>query len=575
VQRTDMSVGTLIDKIKDGEIRLPEMQRPYVWRSSRVRDLFDSLYREYPSGAILLWATGDNTIPLRDFAVEQSMNGLSTIYLLLDGQQRLTSLSAVIRGTPLHVKGRSSPMELLFNLEHPDHLEVVTEVEDNEGNGKDAEDTDETEAEAPEATKDELLEIYNKMTFVVAFNRLERVPQWVKVSDVFKMGDMEILEQAGIKDFKDPRGKKYQKRLAQLRRIQDYTYRLDILGKNLSYEEVTEIFVRVNSLGAKLRGSDLALAQITAKWQGSLKIFETFQEECARNNFDLDLGVHLRNLVIFATGQSKFSSLSSLNKSQLQEAWEKVCGGVRFAIDFLRNNTGIDNPNLLSSPNLISILAYFCHMQDYRLPPDEARQLRYWILLANAKARFSRGSVETLMDQDLSTIRQEKPISEMINRLQTQFGRLDIVEEELEGRNQSSALFKTMFLAFRYAGAEDWNSIKLSSRNAEDKNLLEAHHIFPQAVIKDKYDRQEVNDIANLAFIGARTNKKISNAEPKDYFLELLDERGGDGNIFSTQAIPYQNRELLEVKNYKAFLAERRKLIAKTLNEFIGECPGL
>jgi len=83
------------------------------------------------------------------------------------------------------------------------------------------------------------------------------------------------------------------------------------------------------------------------------------------------------------------------------------------------------------------------------------------------------------------------------------------------------------------------------------------------------------NDIANLAFIGARTNKKISNAEPKDYFLELLDERGGDGNIFSTQAIPYQNRELLEVKNYKAFLAERRKLIAKTLNEFIGECPGL
>jgi len=574
VERADASVGTLIRKIEDGEIRLPEMQRPYVWRSSRVRDLFDSLYREYPSGAILLWAMGDQAVPLREFAVSQNTTGLAASHLLLDGQQRLTSLSAVIRGTPLYVKGRASPMELLFNLEHPDHLEVVTEVEDTGNSEKDLENTEEIEAEAPEATEDELLKVYNKMTFVVAWGRLERLPQWVKVSDVFKLSDMEILQQAGIESFSDPRGKKYQERLAQLRKIKDYTYRLDILGKSLSYEEVTEIFVRVNSLGAKLRGSDLALAQITAKWQGSLKIFETFQEECARNNFDLDLGVHIRNLVIFTTGQSKFSTLSNLTKDQLQDSWKRACGGMRFAIDFLRNNTGIDNPSLLSSPHLISIVAYFCHMRDFRLSPDEAKQLRYWVLLANAKARFSRGSVETLIDQDLSTIRQNKPISEMIDRLRVQFGRLDIVEDELEGRNQSSALFKTMFLAFRNAGAKDWHStLQLSSRNAEDKNLLEAHHIFPQSIIKTKYDKKDVNDIANFAFIGARTNKKISNAEPKDYFLDLLAERGGDGSIFSTQAIPYQNRELLEVENYKDFLVERRKLIAKALNEFIGDNP--
>jgi len=574
VERADASVGTLIRKIEDGEIRLPEMQRPYVWRSSRVRDLFDSLYREYPSGAILLWAMGDQAVPLREFAVSQNTTGLSATHLLLDGQQRLTSLSAVIRGTPLYVKGRASPMELLFNLEHPDHLEVVTEVEDTGNSEKDLENTEEVEADAPEATEDELLTIYNRMTFVVAFGRLERLPQWVKVSDVFNKDESEILRQTGLTGWDDPRYAKYQKRLSQLRKIKDYTYRLDILGKNLSYEEVTEIFVRVNSLGAKLRGSDLALAQITAKWQGSLKIFEEFQEECTRNNFDLDLGVHIRNLVIFATEQSKFSSLSSLTKDQLQEAWGKACRGMRFAIDFLRNNTGIDNPNLLSSPHLTSIVAYFCHMRDFRLGSDEAKQLRYWVLLANAKARFSRGSVETLMDQDLSTIRQNKPISEMIDRLRVQFGRLDIVEDELEGRNQSSALFKTMFLAFRANGAQDWHStLQLSSRNAEDKNLLEAHHIFPQAVLKGRYEKQEINDIANFAFIGARTNKKISNAEPKDYFVDLLAERGGDGSIFSTQAIPYENRELLEVVNYKDFLAERRKLITKALNEFIGDCP--
>src|SRR5262249_31208008 len=83
-------------------------------------------------------------------------------------------------------------------------------------------------------------------------------------------------------------------------------YRMDVLERRLSYNEVTEIFVRVNSLGAKLRSSDLALAQITAKWRNSLKTFQSFQEKCEKLGFDLDLGLHLKNLVAFATGQSRF-----------------------------------------------------------------------------------------------------------------------------------------------------------------------------------------------------------------------------------------------------------------------------
>ena len=86
---------------------------------------------------------------------------------------------------------------------------------------------------------------------------------------------------------------------------------MDVLERRLSYDEVTEIFVRVNSLGAKLRSSDLALAQITAKWRNSLQIFETFQKECAKKNFDLDLGLHLKNLVAFATGQSRFLTVGN------------------------------------------------------------------------------------------------------------------------------------------------------------------------------------------------------------------------------------------------------------------------
>jgi Protein of unknown function DUF262 len=113
-----------------GELRLPEMQRRYVWRSTRARDLLDSLYRGYPSGAILLWET-DEEVPLQEMAITQQVNPYQSTQLLLDGQQRLTSLAAVIRGEPVRVRGREKPLDLLFNLNHPDQLVVVTEVNEN------------------------------------------------------------------------------------------------------------------------------------------------------------------------------------------------------------------------------------------------------------------------------------------------------------------------------------------------------------------------------------------------------------------------------------------------------------
>jgi len=128
--KAEASVDELVSMIERGELRLPEMQRRYVWRSTRVRDLLDSLYRGYPSGAILLWET-DEKVPLQDMAVSQQANPYQSTRLLLDGQQRLTSLAAVIRGESIKVRGRKKPIELLFNLDHPDDLAVVTEVDDD------------------------------------------------------------------------------------------------------------------------------------------------------------------------------------------------------------------------------------------------------------------------------------------------------------------------------------------------------------------------------------------------------------------------------------------------------------
>ncbi|MFU6432262.1 DUF262 domain-containing protein [Pseudomonas aeruginosa] len=566
--KAEASVEELVSMIERGELRLPEMQRQYVWRSTRVRDLLDSLYRGYPSGAILLWET-DEAVPLQDFAVSQSTNPYQSTRLLLDGQQRLTSLSAVIRGEPVSVRGRRRPIDLLFNLEHPDQLAVVTEVEENGDDEDDVDDDSELISDETDSTEDELLKRFNKMTFVVATRKLEQLPHWVKVSEVFKTdNDAPFLKRAGISGFDDPRYEKYSQRLARLRGIRKYVYRMDVLERTLSYDEVTEIFVRVNSLGAKLRSSDLALAQITAKWRHSLQTFQDFQKACAKTGFDLDLGLHLKNLMAFATGQSRFQIVGSLSVEKLQKAWKEACEGMEFALNFLRSNLGIDSPALLSSPFLLVVLAYFGHSRNYALCNDEARQLRYWALMANAKGRFSRGSSETILDQDLASIRQGGAVSELIDRLRLQFGRLDITAEELEGRNQRSALFKTMFLAFRAAGAKDWRShLTIALDHSGAQHRLQFHHIFPKAILKTSFTAREADDIANLAFIGGKTNRAISDKAPAVYLPPLVDQLGEPA--FSAQCIPVE-ASLLEVESYKAFLLERRKRIATALNTFVG-----
>lgn len=561
--KAEASVEELVGMIERGELRLPEMQRRYVWRSSRVRDLLDSLYRGYPSGAILLWET-DEAVPLQEFAVEQQENPYQSARLLLDGQQRLTSLSAVIRGEQVSVRGRKKPIELLFNLDHPDQPTVNAEVDE----GADEDIDDDLIADEADSSEDELQRRFDRMTFVVGTRKLEQLPQWVKVTEAFKSdNDAPFLKRAGVSDFEDPRYEKYSQRLARLRGIRKYVYRMDVLERALSYEEVTEIFVRVNSLGAKLRRSDLALAQITAKWRGALKIFQGFQKECAKIGFELDLGLHLKNLIAFATGQSRFLIVNGLSIEVLKQAWVECVPGMEFALNFLRSNVGIDSPALLSSPFILVTLGYYGHKRNYHIGPEEALKLRYWVLVANAKGRYSRGSSESLLDQDLATLRDGGGAHELIDRLRLQVGRLNIEPGELEGRNQRSALFKTMFLAFRAAGAKDWRSnLTIALDHSGATHRLQFHHIFPKAVLKSSYTQREADDIANLAFIGGKTNRQISDKPPAHYFPTIIEKSGCVP--FEAQCIP-TDPVLLSPELYKDFLVERRKAVARRLNTFL------
>ena len=575
MQQQNIPIGTLVDMYKRGEMRLPEIQRHYVWRATRVRDLMDSLYRGYPSGSILMWET-DEPVPTRDFAIAQDSNAFAGRKLLLDGQQRLTSLTAVLNGETVAVRGRKKPIDILFNLEHPDGPPVdVVEVESDEDSlvTPDDELVDENEEEDDGDTG--IQEKLNRRTFVVASRNLLSQPNWVSVTEVFRTAsDADLLEKAGIQSFKDPRYQKYSDRLKKLRAIRDYQYVVHVLERTMSYEEVTEIFVRVNSLGAKLRSSDLALAQITSRWPNLLKQLEAFQEECEQSWFTIDLGQLVRAIVIFATNQCLFRIVAGTPVDKLQDGWQEAQEGLRYAINFLRSNAGIEDETLLSSPMFIHVLAAVSRVKNNKLSAVEQRALLHWLLVANARGRYSRGSTESLLNEDLAIIFRTGNVSALIEPLKRQFGRLYIEPGDLAGRGVNSPLFSLAYLALKAAGARDWYSgLGLSLTHQGKLHFIQWHHILPKSLLKARgYETGEINEIANMAFITGQTNRRISNKEATTYLANVVSEQGEE--TLHSQCVP-TDPALWSTDRYRDFLQLRRTALAERMNEFIGEKAGL
>ncbi len=574
MQQQNIPIGTLVDMYKRGELRLPEIQRHYVWRATRVRDLLDSLYRGYPSGSILMWET-DEPVPTRDFAIAQDSNAFAGRKLLLDGQQRLTSLTAVLNGEMVSVRGRKRPIDILFNLDHPDGPPTdVVEVESDEDSPVSADDEVPDEADEGDDTDQGIQEKLNRRTFVVGSRALAALPNWVSVSEVFRTAnDAEILEKAGIESFKDPRFQRYSDRLKKLRAVKDYQYVVHVLERAMSYEEVTEIFVRVNSLGAKLKSSDLAMAQMSSRWPNLLKELEAFQEECEKYWFTIDLGHLVRAIVVFATQQCLFRSVATTPIERLRQGWADAQEGLRFAINFLRANAGIEDESLLSSPMFIHALAAVSHVKQNKLTADEQRRLLHWLLVANARGRYSRGSTETLLNEDLAIIFRTGDIAALMEPVKRQFGRLHVEPGDLAGRGVNSPLFSLAYLALKAGGAKDWYSgLGISLTHQGKLHFIQWHHVIPKSLLKDKnYETGEINEIANMAFITGQTNRRISNKQATDYLVDVVAKQGKDA--LESQCVP-TDPELWSTERYREFLHYRREALAARMNAFIKEKSG-
>ncbi len=368
-----------------------------------------------------------------------------------------------------------------------------------------------------------------------------------------------------MKSLDDPNYEKYSERLQKVRKIKDYPYVVQVLDKSLDYPEVTEIFVRVNSLGMKLRGSDLALAQITSRWQDSLRLFEDFQEECEERGLTIDLGVLVRAMVVFATDHSRFLTVNTILINKLKSAWETTKDGVQFAANFLLANAAIEDISLLSSPIFIITLAYALTKRGKQLTGEEERALKQWLYIASARGHYS-GSSESTLDSDLAAILKGGAL-ELLN-IRNQLGGMPILPSDLAGRGRNSLLFPMTYLALKALGAKDWSTqLGLSLANQGHQHAIQHHHIFPKAQLrKAGYERSEINEIANMAFISAGTNRELSTTSAEEYLADILKRLGKQS--LESHCIPTEP-SLWKIESFREFLKYRRAALAKAVNDFI------
>lgn len=505
VETTMTQVGNLVDLV----LKLPEIQRGYVWNRPQVRDLLDSLYRGYPVGTVLLWQT-EETPETRKFAARDM--GDETLIggqFLLDGQQRLTSLRRV-----MYPSNDDRPVvDIRFNFE-----------------------TEE---------------------FQVANATTKKAP-WLSVTKIFQDGPIAVANEQALLTRAD--AQELLTRIDRVHSIRKYQVPVHVL-KGFDYEQVTDIFVRVNSKGTRLREAELAIARLAFRLPGMVtKEVGAFEDKLEGRNYDVELRFLVRCLTAVATGQSRYPRLATMSEDDLRKAWPRTQKAVEYFINLLTNNLGIESSDWLPSTNAIVVpVAYLARTN---VKSADTKGMLRWFVLASIWQRYG-GSAETSMDQDLRALSEPDGFAHLIHDLRQSVGRLEVSAEDLDDAGVRSAFFLGMYLACRHNGATDWfYNVKLSSTNLGTDHSLELHHVFPRALVKDQFPRQDVNELANMAFLSKKPNIEIGMITPGDYLEAIPEDR------LRQQFIP-MDRDLWSVDRFQDFLAARRVLVADGINEFL------
>ncbi len=519
-----MKIDTILNQIDLGSYALPEFQRGYVWNREQVRKLMASLYRGYPIGGLLVWVTATN----EELTRGDGQLTPGSVNLILDGQQRVTTLYGIIKGhPPKFFDGNAGSFTgLYFNL------------------------------------KEETFEFYMQQ-------KMKSNPEWINVTELMQAGVGNYIANA-IK--KDPVGNQFLlqeiDKLNKIDNIKNIDLHIQqVAGEDKTIDVVVEIFNNVNSGGTKLSKGDLALAKICGQWPEARIELKNILKKYHSAGYEFTLEWLLRCVTVYLTDRPYFSELDKIQISDFKTALGETDKLIGVCLDHIGSRLGLDYDRVLGSRYAIATMVAYLHICGKNKPTSqEWDKLLYWFVHTFLWGRYA-GSTESVLAKDLNELSNGAGIDGLIKLLKLSRGDLTIHPEDFLGWSTGARFYPLLYLLTRVGHSKDFSSgVELTNSLLGKNSALEVHHIFPKDLLyKDGKSKSIVNALANYAFLTKDTNLEISNRYPEKYLPEYMQKTPG---ALESHWIP-TNPDLWKLENYEEFLSQRRILLAKVANEFL------
>ncbi|MFH1737713.1 MAG: DUF262 domain-containing protein [bacterium] len=523
-----MKISTILDHIDSGHMALPEFQRGYVWNSDQVRKLFASLYLRHPVGGLLVWATESRTAAHRG----EGQLASGVVKLLLDGQQRMTSLYGVVRGkSPKFFDGNAKAFTGLYF-----HLDS------------------------------EIFEFYQPM-------KMKNDPTWIDVTELMKKGAAglgEFVTRLSTEPAFTPKVGNYVGRLSRLLGVTDVDLHVEeVTGVDKTLDVVVDIFNQVNSGGTKLSKGDLALAKICVDWPEARKTMKTKLEEWFKVGYHFNLDWLLRSVNTTVTGEAKFQFLHNKSAEEVQDGLKRATKHIETSLNLIAGRLGLDHDQVFFGRFGVPVMVRYLDKHTGQMGEKERDKLLFWFAQAGMWGRFS-GSAESFIDKDLAALEgADGGLDKLLDQLRLWHGGLRAEQGHFTGWSLGARFYPVLYLLTRMGEACDLGTgLPLKASLLGKMSRLEVHHIFPKAQLyKRKFKRPEVNALANFCFLTKDTNLDILDRLPEEYFPEI--EKAHPGALAS-QWIP-NDPGLWKIEKFREFLEARKVLLAAELNRRMEE----
>ncbi len=518
-----MKISTILDHIDSRHMALPEFQRGYVWNREQVRGLFDSLYRRHPVGGLLVWATEAQTATHRG----DGPLAAGIVKLLLDGQQRMTSLYGVVRGRPPEFFDGNA--QAFTGLRF--HLEAQT------------------------------FEFYQPV-------KMKDDPLWIDVTELMRKGTGglgEFVTRLNAQPAMAPKVGDYVGRLSRLLGVADVDLHVEeVTGAEKTLEVVVDIFNRVNSGGTKLSQGDLALAKICAEWPEGRDAMKAKLKEWTKAGYQFDLDWLLRSVNTVLTGEAKFQFLHNRSADEVRDGLKRATRHIDTSLNLIAGRLGLDHDQVFFGRYGVPVMVRYLDRRSGTMNERERDKLLFWFVQAAMWGRFS-GSTESFIDQDLGALEgPDGGLDKLLEQLRLWHGGLRAEPGHFIGWGLGARFYPVLYLLTRMGEARDWGTgLPLKASLLGKMSRLEVHHIFPKAQLyKRKLRKPEVNALGNFCFLTKDTNLDISDSLPEEYFPKIEAAHPG---ALASQWIP-SDPVLWKIENYREFLEARKSLLAAELN---------